>query len=593
MGVSGDLFKLIREQRFEVAGVALESGLLQAPDDPEILHWLGFVRLRQGKNQEALQFMRQALRAQPENTTFLVNYGVALTSCDRPGEAARYLRDALTIDPRLPSAHNNLANALRGLGQVDEAGQHYEAALALRPGLPEAHNNLANIRKEQGEGASAFWHYHKAIELRPEFREAFSNLLAMTRLNEFLSPDEAFAFHRLFGERFEKPLKKYWAPIQKCCGDPGRKLRVGYLSPDCHPAALFFLDPVWTNHDRDKFDICLYLDVAQGTSLSTETGKGVHIRKIAGLADVEVDRRIRADGIDILIDIAGHAGKNRMLVLARKPAPVQITWLDYLGTTGLKAVDYRLTDIWADPDGAEKYHTERLLRMPEGYTQWCYPGPKSRIGQTGTWPPIGQLPALVNGYPTFASFNHQTKLTPGTLDLWSRVLSAVPAARLRCIGVDSVVAQRRLLAHFAVCGQISRVELLPRMSYEHFLAGCNQVDIVLDTLLFSGATTTCDVLWMGVPVLTLPGASSASRSTASILRCLGLDRWVAGSAESYVNIAVEMSRRTGELAMLRQSLRATMQASPLMDAKGFTLALEKGLREAWTEVCTQTRAKKQ
>lgn len=573
-------FDLLRKQRFAEAAEMLESLLPQASKQPEIVHWLGFVRWKQGKTGEALLLMEQALEAQPDNTTFLVNLGALLTSLGKPSAALSHLQRALAVQPSLPSAHNNLANALRSLGQIDAAGQHYEAALALKPDLPEAHNNLANIRKEQGNVDEALRHYQQALALRPDFREAFSNLLALTRLTDTLSQDNIFALHRQFAERFETPLVSEWvAPFSSAA--PSGKLRIGYVSPDCHPAASFFLKPVWAQHDREQFEIFAYFDATQEAAFPSDILAGITCRVLAGLPDAEVASLIRKDRIDLLIDIAGHAGRSRILVFARKPAPVQITWLDYLGTTGLQAMDFRLSDRWADPAGAERYHSEALLHMPDGFCQWCYPGPAEA-------PPVGDLPATRNGFITLGSFNNPIKITPATLNLWSRVLEAMPNARLRCIGVSSDEVRETLRHHFFSHGQEDRVEMLPKLSYLEFLAACHDVDVALDTLLFSGATTTCDVLWMGVPVVTLPGSmdtsSSASRSTASILSCLGLQRLIAGSPDAYIDIARTLTNDLPALANLRKSLRDKMRSSPLMDARGFTRALESLLQDAFSRV---------
>jgi len=567
---------LLRQQRIAEAGTALERLIPQATEHPEIGHWLGVVRWRQGNTAEARQLMERALRLRPDNATFRVNFGALLMACREPAAAAHHLQHALRIQPNLPSAHNNLANALRRLGHIDAAGTHYEAALALNADLPEAHNNLANIRKEQGDLAAASHHYAQALALRPDFREAFSNLLALTKLLDGMPPAEVLALHRRFAECFETPLQHDWAHPPPDA-NPSRKLRVGYVSPDCHPAASFFLNPILRQHDRNGFELFAYLDAPPQSAFSADALAGVTCRSLLGLSDAGAAELIRRDQIDVLIDIAGHAGNSRILVFAYKPAPLQITWLDYLGTTGLRAMDFRLTDRWSDPPGAERYHSEELLYLPEGYCQWCYPG----LPQA---PPVGVLPAMRNGQVTFGSFNNPIKITRPTLDLWSRVLDALPDARLHCIGVDSAQARDMLLGHFSHRGQAGRLKILPRLSHAGFLSACDDVDIALDPLLFSGATTTCDVLWMGVPVVTWPGgvdtAASASRSTASILTCIGLQRFVANSADAYVEVARTLARDTRGLAELRGSLREIMRTSRLMDAPRFTRAFECLLRNA-------------
>jgi len=576
----------LRQQRTDEAALLLEGALSEARQHPEIWHWLGVVRWRQGKLAEARQLMVRALHAQPDNATFLVNTGALLLADGEAAAAAGHLRHALTIQPNLPSAHNNLANALRALREIDEAGHHYEAALQAQPDLPEAHNNLANIRKEQGNLADALHHYRQALAIRPTFREAFSNLLALTKLLDTVSPEESLALHRQFAERFETPLLSQWA-APPVCPVAGRKIRIGYVSPDCHPAASFFLRPVWPHHDREQFEVFAYFDGSPTAAFPPEMLEGVTHRVLTGLPDAEAAATIRRDAIDILIDVAGHAGNSRILVFARKPAAVQITWLDYLGTTGLRAIDFRLTDRRADPPGAARLHSEELLYFPDGYCQWCYP-------EALAAPPVAPGAAVRNGHVTFGSFNNPIKLAPATLALWSRVLDAMPGARLRCFGVDSGAARDTLQRHFENHGQGARLELVPKLPYAEFLAACREVDIALDPLLFSGATTTCDVLWMGVPVVTWPGdvdtAPSASRSTASILACLGLDRLAATSADEYVAITRELASDIGELVRLRGALRETMRCSPLMDAVGFTRALEGLFREALRKRCEKPAA---
>lgn len=560
--------------RADAAAAVLESWPAAAPDRPAALHWLGVARLRQGRLAEAHRLLADAVALAPDEAVFQANLGAVLLRCGRPDEAAAVLRRALALRPRMASAHNNLANALRALGDVDAAGAHYAAALDIHEGLPEVHNNLANIRKEQGDIPAALAGYRRALALRPTFREAFSNLLVLLKLVDGVTASEAFELHRQFAAQFESPLRVAW-PVHRNPPEPERRIRLGYLCPDCHPAALFFLRPVWARHDPAGFDVVAYFGAAPPGDAAVPPG--VAVRTLAGLTDAQAAAMILADAIDVLVDIAGHAGAGRILAAARKPAPVQVTWLDYLSTTGLAAMDYRLTDRVADPAGAEQTHSETLLRMPEPYCQWCYPGTREQDPDPS--------PCQSRGVVTFGSFNHQVKLTPRTIALWQDLLDALPTARLRIVGIGSRRARETLRAAFAGRAQEERVEILPRLGHAEFLDACRSVDIALDPLLFSGATTTCDTLWMGVPVITLPGASSASRSTSAILSTLGLDAFVADSPDTYVAIARHWAARPEALSALRADLRARMRASPLMDAVGFTHALEGLLRQSWRRWC--------
>jgi hypothetical protein len=303
---------------------------------------------------------------------------------------------------------------------------------------------------------------------------------------------------------------------------------------------------------------------------------------MSGLTDAQVAAQIRADGIDILIDIAGHTGRNRLGVFMLRPAPIQVTWLDYLCTTGLDSIDYRLTDAIADPAGiADAAHSEFLVRLPDA--QWCYE-------PAADAPPVAPLPALRNGWITFGSFNNYSKLTDPTLMLWAKLLAGLPDARLLVVGAAEGSAQERAQSAFASAGVAGRLRFLPRIDTAAYRAAYAEVDLALDPFPFSGATTTLDALWQGVPVLTLPGATSASRSAASILALAGLDEFVAANAQAYAAIAQASATQVPRLAELRAGLRDRIASSPLTDAPRFVRHLEAALRSMWHAWCAATPA---
>jgi predicted O-linked N-acetylglucosamine transferase (SPINDLY family) len=296
------------------------------------------------------------------------------------------------------------------------------------------------------------------------------------------------------------------------------------------------------------------------------------------LSDVELADRIHADGIDILVDLTGHTGILRLGVFAQQPAPLQVTWLGYLNTTGLSRIRYRLCDAQTDPPGfTERLHTETLVRLP--HSQWCY-RPVARFQQ------VTEPPCLRNGFVTFGSFNHAPKLSASARRLWREILVRVPDARMVIVGVPEGQARDRLLHDFKEGGiDLSRLTVVPRVVLGEYFKWFNAVDMAFDSTPYSGGTTTCDTLWMGVPVLTVPGARSVSRSAASILSTVGLTAWIARSPDDYVRLAVQFARDTPLLAELRKSLRQRIERSPIMDEPQFTRDLESAYRSMWQTWC--------
>ena len=549
-----------------------------AANSPGAAVWarLGGYALEAGANDDALTWLRNALAEAPDDAASWTNLGTLFLRLGRPTEAADAHRRARALDPAALAPQVNLGNALAHLGDIDGAVAALEAALLLSPDAHEVLNNLGNLYKEQGRIDDAFAAYEGARRAAPEFRPAFSNLLALTKLSARHSPQAIFALHRAFAEYFEHDFRAgYLSPGNP--PDPERPLRIGYVSPDCHTALPAFIEPVLLNHDRSAFEVYAYFNNAQPAETIARLGL-VTPRVMKGADDATVARWVREDGIDILVDIAGHTGLNRLGVFGRKPAPVQITWLDYLNTTGLDAIDYRLTDAVSDPEDADALHSEALLRLAPA--QWCWRPPESNA-------PPGPLPMLAAGHPTFGSFNHGAKLTDETLALWSRVLAAIPGARLVIAGVPEGRAQARLRAALRDAGD--RLRLLPRLELDAFRREAAAIDIALDPHPFSGATTTLEMLWQGAPVLTLPGATSASRSSASLLTAVGLVDWIARDADDYVARAKRAVARTDALSRLREALPARLRASALCDAARFTRGLEGVLRDAWRTWCARTR----
>jgi predicted O-linked N-acetylglucosamine transferase (SPINDLY family) len=362
-----------------------------------------------------------------------------------------------------------------------------------------------------------------------------------------------------------------------------RKLKIGYVSPDFRSHAVAsFIEPVLAHHDQERFEIFAYYNHGQNDMVTQRLRKYCHHwRNIAAMSDEEVAELIREDEIDFLIDLAGHTGHNRLLVFARKPAPIQVTWLGYPDTTGLSTMDYRITDGFADPvDMTEDFHTEQLIRLPECFSVYHVPE---------EYPEVSRLPALENGYITFGSFNNFSKTTPEVIALWAKILRSVPDSRLmlKYSGLSDSSMKRMVREAFARLDiHPSRVELLGKdPSHVTHLQRYYQLDIALDTFPYCGTTTTCEALWMGVPVITLAGSSHVSRVGSSLMSNLGYTEMIASSQQKYVAIAVGLAPDIDRLSAIREELRDRMADSPLMDSTRFTQHLENAYKEMWRTWC--------
>lgn len=560
----------------------LQSGKLREADtsfrrafacdgrDAQALLGLGIIAHQTGNFATALEFFDRAIAIDATLAAAHANRGNSLSAQQQHAAAVAAFKTALSLSPDLPSALINMATALHALDRLDDAVAALERAQICQPGSPELLNNLGNFYKDQGRLTESLACYQRALELNPMLQQAFSNKLAALKVDASLTPLQILAQHRQWSNWFE--AVSAFAPLLVNSPEPLRRLRIGYVSPDCHTAVPAFLDPVIAAHNRDQFEVFCYFNNPQHQEKLKMLGVADTARIMRGMDDQQVATQIHADAIDILIDIAGHTGHNRLGVFARRPAPVQMTWLDYLCTTGLTAMDYRVTDAVADPPGNEIFHCEKLLRLP--HSQWCW-------RPDADAPAVSALPSAQRGHITFGSFNNAQKLTDATLALWSRLLESMPDAQLRVAAIPDGIARVRVLAGLA-CHK-SRVDFLPRMSVAAYRAAFADVDIALDPMPFSGATTTLDALWQGVPVMTLPGARSCSRSTASLLTALNLTDWVADNEDDFLARVRQLAFDRVGLAALRASLRERMCASPLLDHAGFTRDLESLYQQAWNK----------
>lgn len=539
------------------------------PDFVEAWNNLGNALRAVGKIEEAIEGYRRALAARPQFAAAHYNLGLALSDLDRLDEAVSCFRRAIELQPELAEAHIDLGNALKNRGELTAAVECYQAALALHPERAAAHNNLGNALRDQGLLDEAIACYRRAIELAPGQTTAHCNLLYTMHYMPDVTPSMLAEGHAEFDRRHAAgplPSGQEWHPI---AGPSSRPLRLGFVSPDLgrHPVGSFLVR-VLENLGAEGVETVCYSDRAVKDELTHRLqAASTAWRDVFGLSDARLTEIIRADRIDVLFDLAGHTAGNRLLVFARRAAPVQITWIGYEGTTGLSAMDDLIADRLMIPPGAERFHRERVLRMPDGYL--CYDPPSSA-------PAVGPPPCRANGYPTFAGFSNPAKVTPAVVAAWARVLKAVPSARLilKYRGVDDPVVRDRFLGLFAASGvRPERLDLRPWSTYSDYLATYSEIDVVLDTFPFSGSATTCEALWMGVPVVTIPGATFASRHSLGHLTQVGLTETIAGDQDEYVDLAASLATDPDRLAAIRSGLRDRMAASPLCNGRRFAAQL--------------------
>jgi protein O-GlcNAc transferase len=564
--------------RHDVAVELIGRAIERNGNSPSYFCNLGDALRDMGRLEEAAASCLHAIHMQPKFAEAYSNLGLALKSQGKFDEAIAAFRNATSLKPSLAEAHYNLGNALRELGKVEEAIASCRQALRIDPGSPKAHCNLAAGLVDRGNFDEAVAAYREAVRLKPDFVDAGSNLLLCMNYSERFSPAALFEAHRVWNARHGRPP----AAAHSNDRSGGRRLKVGYVSPDFwqHSVA-YFLEPLLRSHDRNEVEVHCYAEVSLPDAV-TQRFKQLadHWVTTVGMSDDALTDSIRNDGIDILVDLAGHTAKNRLPVFARKPAPVQVTWLGYPNTTGLAAMDYRLVDAVTDPEGeADAFASEVLMRLPGGFL--CY-------GARDDAPAPGTAPCLTTGFVTFGSFNNIAKLSGATLDVWARLLTRLPTARLLLKGKPFAEAATRAiyldrLAERGVAAD--RIELVAWLPERAHLALYDRADIALDPFPYNGTTTTCEALWMGVPVVTLRGDRHAGRVGASLLTQVGLTDLIADSPEAYVETAVALAGDPAHLAELRHSLRPRMVASPLCDAPAFARKIEAAYRTMWQRWC--------
>ena len=589
-----------------------------APGNFDVVHLSGALAYDRGRTNEAIELLTRALAIDPQSAICRMRLGLALIDAGRLPEAERRLREAVHLKPDFLEAWDNLAYVLKIqdrlkaavechervirlkpgfgagwynyghtlslMGQNKLALRCQEKALAADPGFALARFGLAQSLRQNNRLAEAISEYDRFLAQKPRHHPARSCRLFALQYLDGIPREQLFADHVAYGRVVGTPR----APVLPNTAEPDRRLRLAILSPDlrAHSCA-FFLEPLLQHLDRTSFELLLYLDHIRDDATSARLRSFSAVwRNFIGQPDLAVERTIRSDQPDILIDLAGHSGMAaRLPLFARRLAPVQITYLGYPDTTGLPAMDYRFTDAIADPEGeADRFATERLVRFAP--TAWAYLPPEYA-------PEPSPSPLMSGMSPTFGSFSSLTKVNDTTIALWSQVLQAVPGSQLLLKGADfddpEVCATYR--ARFQAAGApIDRIELVPRTAEgEDHLGLYRRVDVALDTFPYHGTTTTCEALWMGVPVITRRGDRHAARVGASLLTAVGHPEWIAADNEEYVRAAFDLISDPQRLAALRTTLRAEMKRSPLLDHAGQAARFATALRSCWIDWCKRSR----
>lgn len=577
---------LMLQGKQEQAVAAFGAALVIAPRFVHALANIVTLLHDMERQREALPYLEEWLAAEPWNSNAHFNAAVLHQALDQLQPARAHYEKVLELGAggvSVYSTHLNLGVVRHGLRNYDAAAAHYKQALAIKSDSAAAHYNLGNTLKEQGRHDEAIACFERALELDPGFTDAHSNILFCMNYGDGYDARQIYERHAEWGVRHAG--RYAIAAPHNNSREPLRTLRVGYVSADFreHPVG-FFMESVLRHHDTNNCEVYCYFNSTQEDAVTARLRAHVpNWRQISTLDDDAAAAVIRADGIDILVDLSGHTSGNRLLVFARKTAPVQVTWLGYCNTTGLDSIDYLLADASVIPPDTPQRFSEQVLRLPGSYL--CYLAPDYA-------PAVAEPPGIANGYVTFGCFNNLSKVTGSMIEIWAEILHRLPDARfvLKTKQLADPVAQQRYRDLFSRHGVAPERVTLDGSYLDHtgLLGYYGKLDIALDTHPYSGVTTTCEALWMGVPVVTLSGEKFFSRNSAATLANVGLGDLVADTPQQYVEKAVAMARDRARLAELRCTQRDRFMASPLGNAPLFTQNLEAAYRDIWKVWCASS-----
>ena len=567
----GTALKLL--DRWDEAVACFREAIRLRPSFAEAHNNLASMLELQGDLAMAVHHYAEAIRLKPDFAEPYYNLGNIHSKAERHAEAAHHYQHALQLKPDMYEVHNNLGGACKALGNIEGAKTHYREAfrlqpdfaqgyfnlavvyddenrleeaksyylqaLQLDPALAEAHNNLGSLYLKLGQADMARDNFANGIRHKPELAGFASNILLCEQYLPDMSLAKMTETHAAWARTYAEPLRPTWPNHDDRPRDPRRRLRLGFVSSDLrfHPVGCFFL-PTLEQFDREQFDTTVYAVRNHEGAMTERLMKAAgNWRQVHLLSEEELAAQIQRDEIDILFDLTGHTAHHRLLTFARKPAPIQAAWIGYPGTLAMGAIDYLIADRWQIPPESERFYTETVLRLPDAWI--CFQ-------PSDDAPEVGPLPALNSGTVTFGSFNFLAKVTPQVVEAWAQILQRVPHSRLVMLyrGFDAQLARSRYRELFAARGiEQQRLELLGTFSHARLMQQYQSIDIALDPFPYSGGLTSCEALWMGVPVVTCPGETFTSRHTLSLLSTIGLTETIAGDREAYVRTGRRAGRR--------------------------------------------------
>lgn len=572
-------FNLQQQGRITEAEHSMRRAQLLEPDSAIGCFNLANILRQQGNLESTEMYLYQSLKLKPDFAKAHNNLGCLYKNQGRLSESETSHRKAIYHDPENALLHNNLGVVLNEVGKLREAEVSLRNALRIDPDLAEAHNNLALVCEGLGLFSDANKAYLRALELRDKFALAHSNLLFFLSHDEHIDANSLFLEHCRFGEKFELSLQEGLTEHVNL-PDPDRSLRIGFVSGDFRNHAVsYFFEPVLAKLATDQD---LVLHAYYNCNVNDDVTKRLRDKfrywnSVAELSDADVEKNIRADGIDILIDLSGHTAYNRLPLFARKPAPIQLSWIGYPGTTGLQSMDYILTDRYFSPEGEfDHLYTEKIVRLPASAPFMPFPDA----------PEVNALPALSNCYITFGSFNRASKITKAVIEVWARLLRSAPSSKL-IIGAMPKNANFKYIEDIFLMNGVARerISFFERCDMPEYLNKLRNIDICLDTFPYNGGTTTWHSLWMGIPTITKIGATSASRSGICILSHVALQRFAVKTEGEYVAEGVYWSENLSELANLRGDLRNRMRNSATLNPTLIADSVRSALRLMWQKWC--------
>jgi protein O-GlcNAc transferase len=565
---------LLALRRLDEAIEAYRTAAAIQPDFADAFINLCNALRQRGQFAAAVEAGRQAISLRPNAANAANNLATALQMVGQYDDAIAEYRRAIALQPNFADAYYNLGSLLQETGDLDQAVTAYKQALQLQQDMPQVYGNLGNALREMGRLDDAMESYRKATSLKTESKAA-NNLLFGLHFHPNYGPREILQEHRRWNQIFAAPLASSIRPHPND-RTPDRQLRVGFLSPDLsvHPVGRF-LRPLLAYRNRSQTQVYCYSDVRRPDAMTVRLQKEADVWRVTlGMEDETVAEMIRADGIDILIDLTMHAEGTRLLVFARKPAPVQATYLAYAGTTGLDTIDYRISDPYLDPPGGdESVYSEKTIRLAHSY--WCYEPPTE----------AGEIKPRPAGDIMFGCLNNYAKISPPCWKTWCEILRRVPTARLIAFAREGIHRQRPIQTLQSEGINPDRLQFVGATGLADYFKRYDEIDIALDPFPYPGGTTTCDALWMGVPVVSLAGKTAVSRGGLSILSNIGLPDLVTRNVEVYVQTAIQLANDREKLRELRTTLRERMQQSPLMNAKLCAEDFDAVVRQMWICYC--------